>query len=134
MKGIKTTYKIFVSSLLNYVPFVSTSLTGLHVLNFHVPTCLDIFFVPTNLCVLNYFVPTCTHFSRAYMPLTTHKIYWGSLLYHLYCCFSLDYLTFHSIQNPKTSSCFKNWIPQSYLVGFCYLKWCMRRDNNLMTH
>ena len=45
-------------------------------------TCLYIFFVPLCLRVLNYFLPTCAHLSRAYVPTTTHKIYWGSLFIH----------------------------------------------------
>ena len=66
--------------LLNYVPFVSTCLRAL---NYYVPTCLRVLifyvpiyiFMPTCLCALNYFVPMCTHFSRTYLPKTTHKIY-----------------------------------------------------------
>ena len=50
------------------------------------------------------------------------------------CCFSLDYLTFHFNQNRKANSSFQNYIPQSYRVRFCYLNWCMYRENNLRTY
>ena len=75
-----------------------------HISRTYVLTCLYIFFMPIRLHALNYFIPMCAHFSRACVPATTHKIYWGSLLY-LVLLFFLDYLAFPSIQNPKTNSC-----------------------------
>ena len=98
--------------------YVPTCLILLRVLNYCVPTCLracvpsfftclraymhNIFFMPTCLCALNYFVPTCAHFSRAYVPTTTHKIYWSSFLYLVLLVFSeLFDLLFHSKPQNK---------------------------------
>ena len=57
------------------------------------------------LRALNYFVPTCAHFHLLMwlQPLTK---YIEAYFCTLYCCFSLGYLTFRSIQYPKTNSCF----------------------------
>ena len=113
--------------LRGYVPCITTcrNFSGAYVpIYFLVPTCLH---------DLNYFLPTCTYFSRACVPKATQKRIEAQLCTS-YCCFSMDYLTFHSILNPKTNSCRLNCIPQSYLVWFCYFNWCMRRDNNLKTH
>ena len=77
-----------------YVPSFFTCLYRL--------TCQYIIFVPTYHRALNYFVPTCTHFSRVYVPTTSHKIYQGSLLY-LVLLFSsgLFDLSFHSKPQNK---------------------------------
>ena len=51
-------------------------------------------------------------------------IYIEAHLYTSYCCFFLECLTFHSIQNPKN--------PDPILWDF--VSWCMHRDNNLRVH
>ena len=73
--------------------FAKLSALGAHVP--YMPKCL--------MCLraLKYYVPMCPHFSRAYAPKTTHKIYWGiywgSLLYLVLLVFSgLFYFSFHS--------------------------------------
>ena len=104
--------------------FVPQITTCLRALNYCVPTriCAFIFQVPTCLHVCIYFstniyllyifyiyayiyfhfLPTCTHFSCAYMPTTTHKIYCGSLLYLLLLFFyGLFDLPFHSKPQNK---------------------------------
>ena len=113
-----------------YVPSFFTCLCA------YLLTWLYIFFVPTCLRAIIQIISclVCSHFSRAYVPATTHKIYSGSVLYLAYCCFSPDYLIFHSIQNSKTNPCFQNYIPQPYLMGFCYLKWHMCEENNLRSN
>ena len=75
---------------------------------------------------LRAFVPTCAYFSRACVLTYLQRLtkYTEAHFYTLYCCFSLDYLTFHSIQNPQTNSLFYNCIPQSHLVEYCYVGYC----------
>ena len=58
-----------------------------------------IYFLPMCLCALNCFVPMCAH--SALTCLKSIIIYIEAHLYTSYCCFSLECLTFHSIQNPK---------------------------------
>ena len=111
-------------SLLNYVAFVPTCLTFLLA---YVP------YVPMRLTCLLVFVPQITTCLRAYVPIYIFHANTSSCL-KLFCTcvhsfftclraynhaqnilsftsipciavFFLDYLTFHSIQNPKTNSC-----------------------------
>ena len=89
--------------------------------------CLVIYiYIYIYISCLRAFVPTCAYFSRAYVLTYLQRLtkYTEAHFYTLYCCFSLDYLTFHSIQNPQTDSFFYNCIPQSYLVEYCYVGYC----------
>ena len=82
--------------LRGYVPCITTchNFSGAYVpIYFLVPTCFH---------ALNYFLPTCTYSSRACVPKATQK-YIEAQLCTSYCCLSMDYLTFHSILNPKNS-------------------------------
>ena len=83
-----------------YAPYVPTCLRAS---NYYVPTCLKLF---TCLRALIIHVPTCLHSSRAYVLTTTHKIYWGSLLYFALLFFSGIFavfdLSFHSISQNKS--------------------------------
>ena len=109
--------------------FVSTCLRCLRVLGAllaFVPTCLKLlrayvpsFFTCLSACILN--VPI--YIFLTYVP-SRLKLFLRALVFHVltclqppkqyiedhfytsYCCFSLDYLTFHSIENPKTNSYF----------------------------
>ena len=92
-------------SLLNYVPFVC-----LFILRANVLSCLKSLraYVPSFFVCLSAYVPiffhTCvSHFlSCAYIPATTRKIYWGSLLYLVLLFFSGIFdLSFHSKPQNK---------------------------------
>ena len=61
--------------------------------------------MPLCLRALDYFVPTCAHF-HVLMWLQPLTKYIEAHFCTLYCCFSLGYWTFCSIQYPKTNSCF----------------------------
>ena len=93
--------------LRGYVPLFITCLSAFF---FHVPTCLrayKYYFMPSCLCTLKYFMPTCAHvLTFTCLGAYNNSKYTEAHFYTLRCCFSLDYLTFHSIQNPKTTSCF----------------------------
>ena len=108
-----------------YIPSFFTCLRAymrIHIFPAYVPLCL------------NYFVPTCAHFSRAYVPTTTHKIYLGSLLYLVLLFFSeLFDLSFHSKPQNKFLL-LKLHTPILSWGGFFYLVQCIRRNNNLRTH
>ena len=137
--------------LIYYVPpylnlpraYVPTCLKLLRALNHYVPTCLRTyvpsFFTHSRVYIyfsclraLNYFVPTCAHFSRAYVPTATHKIYClGSFLYLALLFFSgLFYLSFHS--KPQKKLLLLKLYTPTLSWEFCYLNWCMRRNNNLL--
>ena len=105
--------------LLNYLPFVPKYLTCLCSLVFHMPAWLHLYIPIHIFCVLHL------HALDYFMP---DKMFRGSLLY-LALIFLPDYLTFNSTQNPKTNSCFKSYIPKSYLIGLPCC--CIHRDNNL---
>ena len=105
--------------------------TCLLALTYYVPTCLKslrayVPYMPTCLCALRPSMPLNVTCLRAYVLTYLQRLtkYTEAHFYTLYCCFSLDYLTFHSIQNPQTNSFFYNCIPQSYLVEYCYVGYC----------
>ena len=99
--------------------FVPQITTWLRALIYHVPkcfhfsrgyvlTCVYILFhayVPLHIKVFHAYLRSRAHVHvlRCLQQLTK---YTEAHFYTLHCCFSLDYLTFHSIQNPKTNSCF----------------------------
>ena len=106
--------------------FVPQITTCLRALNYCVPTriCAFIFQVPTCLHVCIYFSTNIYYYIYfTYMPIYIFISCLRALIFHVltclqpltkyivahfytfYCCFSMDYLTFHSIQNPKTNSC-----------------------------
>ena len=95
-------------------------------------TCHYIFFVPTY--VVSYIISCLRvlifHLLTSLQPVTK---YIKGDFYSSYCGFLLDYLTFHSIQNPKTNSCLYNSYSNPTLWGFG-VKWCVHRDNNLRIH
>ena len=110
-------------SLLNYVPFVSTSLRASNYyyvslfLRPYVLTCLYIFFKPTCVRAINYFVPTCTHFLPAYVKIF-HKIYWGSLLYFVLLFLSGLCWPFIPLKTPKQTPVSKAAYHNPILWGF----------------
>ena len=67
-------------ALCAFVPYVPIRASFFPCLSNYVLTYLYIVFVFTCLCALYYFVLTCAHFSRVYVPKTTHKINRGSSL------------------------------------------------------
>ena len=90
---------------------VSSFFTCLYIL-----ACQYKFFAAIYLRALNYFLSTSIfHVITCLQPLTH--------FYTLYCCFSLDYLTFYPIQYPKTKPpASKTAYCKLYLVGgFWYL-------------
>ena len=110
--------------------YASYLLTCLRASNYYVATCLRalIYHVPKCFHFSRAYVLTCVYILfHAYVPLYIklfhaylrsrahfHVLtclqqltkYTEAHFYTLHYCFSLDYLTFHSIQNSKTNSCF----------------------------
>ena len=73
-----------------------------HFLRAYVLTCIYIYFCICMRSCLKFLVPTYVHFSRAYVPTTTHQTYWGSLLYLVLLYFSrLFNLSFYSKPQNK---------------------------------
>ena len=68
----------------------------------YVPTCLKC------LSVLKYYVPKCPHFSRAYMPTTTHKIYWGIYWASLFYWIILPFIPFKTTTQAASKTAYLN--------------------------
>ena len=91
----------------NDLPVFIKEFAKLRALHVYMPSCLKL---------LRVYMHTCPHFSRAYVPK-------GLRAYISFLCLS--------VFMAEIVSCLNALI---FDLLFCYINWCMRRDNNLRTH